>query len=221
MKPGIYSIRDTLRDLPYLSVCDESHRLQVPGAIAGSQLGEAAHRLVKNTLNIKSNNTSHGLLEQPPVHHTMNRHRSAEYGKYYGENTSGYYGQYNHHGITRPKYGGQNDRQNLKIQDRLHNQEQFHNTKSEFVALTMEEGERPRSSRLPNSRPVTNLQPQFMQNMDPSIPPPKWMTRTPPMNGMHTRHQEAALGPATHDKQTKKVYQVKTRQPDTPEYGKQ
>ncbi|XP_028221826.1 5'-3' exoribonuclease 4-like isoform X3 [Glycine soja] len=196
-------------------------RLQVPGAIAGSQLGEAAHRLVKNTLNIKSNNTSHGLLEQPPVHHTMNRHRSAGYGKYYGENISGYYGQYNHHGITRPKYGGQNDRQNLKIQDRLHNQEQFHNTKSEFVALTMEEGERPRSSRLPNSRPVTNLQPRFMQNMDPSIPPPKWMTRTPPMNGMHTRHQEAALGPATHDKQTKKVYQVKTRQPDTPEYGKQ
>ncbi|TKY52154.1 5'-3' exoribonuclease 4 [Spatholobus suberectus] len=189
-------------------------RPQVPGAVAGSQLGEAAHRLVKNTLNIKSNNTSHGLLEQPPAHHTKSRLRSAGYGKYYGENTSGYYGQYNNHGVmTRPRYGGQNERQK--------HQEQFRNVKTEFSALRMEEGERPRSSRLPNSRPITNLQPQFVQNIGPSVPPPKWMTKAPLMNGMHTRHQEAALWATTHDKQTKKVYQVKTRQSDTPEYGKQ
>ncbi|RDY04758.1 5'-3' exoribonuclease 4, partial [Mucuna pruriens] len=196
-------------------------RPQVPGAVAGSQLGEAAHRLVKNTLNIKSNNTSHGLLKQPPVLHTMNRLRSAGYGKYHGENTSSYYGQYNQHsGMTRPRYGGQNDRQNFKIQDRLQHQEQFHNLKTEFSALTMEEGEKSRSSRLPNSRPITNLQPQFVLNMSPSIPSPKWMTKAPPVNEMHTWHREAVLGAGANDKQSKKVYQVK-RQPDTPEYGKQ
>ncbi|XP_029125896.1 5'-3' exoribonuclease 4 isoform X1 [Cajanus cajan] len=199
-------------------------RPQVHGAIAGSQLGEAAHRLVKNTLNIKSNDTSHGLPEQPPGHYTMNRLQSAGYEKYYSEKTSGYYGQYNHHrAMTRPRYGGQNERQNFKIQDRLQHQEQFHNVKTEFSSLTLKEGERLRSSssRLPNSRPITNLQPVFVKKVGPSLPPPKWITKAPPMNGMHTRHQEAALGAAARDKQTKKVYQVKTRQPDTPEHGKQ
>ncbi|KAK7356009.1 hypothetical protein VNO80_15275 [Phaseolus coccineus] len=198
-------------------------RPQVPGAKAGSQLGEAAHRLVKNTLNIKSNNRSHGFLEQPPVHHSMNRLRSPGYGKYYGENASGYNGQYNHHGamMTTPKYGGHNDRQNFKIRDRLQSEEKFHNMKTDFSSLTMEERERPRSLRLPSSRPITNLQPRFVQNTDPSIPSPKWMTKPQPTDGMPTRHQEAALGPTTHDKQTKKVYQVKIRQLDTPESEKQ
>ncbi|KAL2325426.1 hypothetical protein Fmac_024484 [Flemingia macrophylla] len=199
-------------------------RLQVPGAIAGSQLGEAAHRLVKNTLNIKSNDTSLGLLEQSPVHHTMNKVRSNGYEKYYGEKTSGYYGQYNHHGtMTRPRYGGQNDRQNFKIPDRLQHLEQFHNVKNEFSALTMKEGERPwsSSSRHPNSRPITDLQPGFVQKVGPSTPPPKCTNKAPPMNGMNTRNQKAGLGAAARDKQTKKVYKVKTRQPDTPEYVKQ
>ena len=209
-------------DLPDRSVYDASHRPQIPGAKAGSELGEAAHRFVKNTLNIKSNNRSHGLLEQPPVHHTMNRLRSAGYGKYYGENASGYNGQHNHHGVmTTPKYGGHNDRQNFKVRDRLQREEQFHNMKTELSALTMEERERPRSLRLPSSRPITNLQPRLVQNTDPSIPPPKWMTKPQPMNGMPARHQEAASGPTIHDKQTKKVYQVKIRQLDAPESGKQ
>ncbi|XP_027364553.1 5'-3' exoribonuclease 4-like [Abrus precatorius] len=197
-------------------------RSQVPGAVAGPQLGEAARRLVKSTLNIKLSSTSHGLLEKPLVHHTMNRPQSAGYRKYYGENTSGCYGQYNHRGIiTRPKHGVQNDRQNWRIQDRSQHQELFHNLKTEISASTMEEGGRPRSLRLPNSRPITNLQTQFVQNKGPSMPPPKWVTKTPSMNGIYTRHQETALGEAGYDKQTKKVYQVKTCQPDTPEFSNQ
>ncbi|XP_061340496.1 5'-3' exoribonuclease 4-like isoform X2 [Gastrolobium bilobum] len=216
-------------------------RPQVPGAIAGPQLGEAAHRLVKNSLNVRLNNTSQGLPELPG-HHTMNKFRSpgpSGSGKYYGEDPSGYYGHYyNHQGIiSRPRYpissnGGQNDRQNFRIQDRSQHHEQFHNMKTGFNALSMEEGVRPRSSavpspkpamilmRPPSSGPTINLQHQFVQNMGPPIPPPKWITRAPDTNGVYTGHQEAALGGA-YDKQMK-VYQVKTRQPqDMPEYGTQ
>ncbi|KAE9593633.1 hypothetical protein Lal_00036382 [Lupinus albus] len=214
-------------------------RQQVPGAIAGPLLGDAAHRLVKNSLNIRSGNTSNGWSEQ-----TMNRPRPAGpsgSGRYYGEDTSGYYGQYyNHHQdmISRPRYpissnGGQNDRHNFRIQDRSQYHDQFHNVKSGFSALTMEEGVRPRSSATPsprapamllvrpqNSGPTTNLQHQFVQNIGPPIPPPKWIT--PDMNGVYARHQDAALGGAYYDNQVKKVYQVKSRQPrDMPEYGNQ
>ncbi|XP_057425377.1 5'-3' exoribonuclease 4-like isoform X2 [Lotus japonicus] len=202
-------------------------RLQVPGAIAGPQLGDAAHRLVKNTLNIKLNNTSRGFLEQPPAHHTTNRFRAAgpsRYERYDGENTNGYYGQPNHHGVmARPRYpftsnGGQNDRHNFRTQFRSQHQEQSYNVKAGFSALTMEEGVRPRSSRLPNSGPI-NLEPRFVQNMGRPVPPPKWITKAPPANEMYSRHQEAASGAVPYDKQTK-AYQVKKQEPqDTPDCG--
>lgn len=218
-------------------------RPQVPGAIAGPQLGEAAHRLVKNSLNIRwNNNTSHGSPEQAQA---INRLRSAGpsgSGRYYGDDASGYYGNYyNHQGIiNRPRYpfssnGGQNDRQNFRIQERAQQyHEQFHNMKTGFHALSMEDGVRPRPSatpspkttpmilsRQPNSAPTTNLQPQFVQSMGPPIPPPKWFTKAPDTNGIYVRHQESALG-GTYDKNLKKVYQVKTRQSqDMPEYGNQ
>ncbi|KAK7284276.1 hypothetical protein RJT34_19020 [Clitoria ternatea] len=218
-------------------------RPHVPGAIAGPQLGEAAHRLVKNSLNIKSNNTPYGSPEQL-TGHQANRLRSpgpSGSGKYYGEDTSSYYGQYyNHQGIiNRPRYpissnGGYNDRHNFRIQDRSQHHEQYHNGRTGFYGLTMEESVRPRAhavpsprtpplilSRTPNSGPTTNPQHQFGQNMGPPIPPPNWITRAPDTNGIYAWHQESALGGA-YDKQMKKVYQVKTRQPqDMPEFGNQ
>ncbi|XVE62862.1 hypothetical protein DITRI_Ditri06bG0153900 [Diplodiscus trichospermus] len=51
-------------------------RPQVPGAIVGPQLGKAAHRLVKNTLNIKSNGSSSGLFEQPPFFNISSNYTS-------------------------------------------------------------------------------------------------------------------------------------------------
>ena len=233
--------------MPNFYAYDASYRSYIPGAIAGPQLGEAAHRLVKNTLNIKSNNTSPGLLEQPfqhiPGHHTSNRVRSpgpSAYGKYNGDDTSSYYGNYNNHPgmMSRPRFpfssnGGQNERQNFRIQDRSQYQEQFHNMKAGFSAVTME-GVRskaagvgaPKSpitmlSRQPNSGPTPNIQHQFVQNIGPPIPPPKWITKAPAVNGIYVRHQETSMGGA-YDKQTKKVYQVKMRHPqDMPEYGEQ
>ncbi|KAG4394165.1 hypothetical protein GLYMA_03G245000v4 [Glycine max] len=219
-------------------------RQQVHGAMAGPQLGEAAHRLVKNSLNIKSNNMPYGSPEQFPGHHAMNRLRSAGpsgSGKYYGEDTSGYYGQhYNHQGIiTRPRYpvssnGGHNDKQNFRIQDRSYHHDQYYNGTTGFYTMAMEEGARARPyavplprtpavtlSRPPNSGSTTNGQHQFVQNMGPPIPPPNWITRVPDTNGIYAGHQETALG-GTYDKQNMKVYQVKTRQPqDMPEYGNQ
>ncbi|KAE9589616.1 hypothetical protein Lal_00000459 [Lupinus albus] len=227
-------------------------RPQVPGAIVGCQLGEAAHRLIKNTLNIKLNNTSHRLLEQPLGYHIGNRlqsegpsgHRNYHGGqnyrqnvriqdrsqhqehihnvktgfsdltmddgvrttpsrpqksrpatnprhqfeqntrKYYGEKTYGYYGQHNQQGaVFRPRYpissnGGQNYKQNFRVQDR--SQEQIRDVKTEFSALTMEEGVRTRPSKLPNTRLTTNPQHQFVQNMGPPIPPPKVISKAPP-----------------------------------------
>lgn len=238
-----------IKPLPVLWHEDNSRRhqarerQQVPGAIAGPQLGEAAHRLVRNSLQF-NNNTSYGLPDQFPSHHTMNRVRptgASGSGKYYGEESSAYYGQnYNPQGMmTRPRFpiasnGWQNDRQNIRIQDRSQHHEQFHNMKTGFQALTIDEGVRPRSSAVPSSktpammlmRPqnsghTANLQPQFVQNIGPPIPPPNWISKAPDTNGMYARHQETAVGGA-YDKPIKKVYQIKTRNPqDMPEQGNQ
>ncbi|MED6111231.1 5'-3' exoribonuclease 4 [Stylosanthes scabra] len=186
-------------------------RPQVSGAIAGSQLGEAAHRLVRNSLNIKLNNTSHGFSEQHASHHTINNLQSAGssgHGKHYPETTGGYYGQYNHQGImARPKYpisSNEGGRQNFKAHDRLQ-QKPFHNLKTGFSAMTIEEG-----ARIRTSGPTANPQHQVAH-----MGPPKWTPKTSTMNGKYT-------GARASGKQMKVVYQVKTRQPhDKPEDGNQ
>ncbi|KAJ7978076.1 5'-3' exoribonuclease [Quillaja saponaria] len=221
-------------------------RLQVPGAIAGPQLGEAAHRLVKNTLNIKSSDIAHGPLQQPfrnfLSNHTINRHRPAGpsgYESNFGEDTSYYHGHHNYHQgvMSRPRFpissnGGQVERQNFRIHDRSHYHEQYHNVRTGFSALTMEESVRSRSAiagspklpammsqRMPNSGHQANINQQTMQNLGPPTPPPKWINQAPAANGgLYIRHQEPALGGGAYDRQGK-VYQVKTQLPqDMPEF---
>ncbi|XVF31204.1 hypothetical protein REPUB_Repub16aG0125400 [Reevesia pubescens] len=82
-------------------------RARVPGAIVGPQLGEAAHRLVKNTLNIKSNGSSSGLLEQQPFfnissNYTNIRSRPAGPSGY----ERGSFDDRNHYYTSRPRVAG-------------------------------------------------------------------------------------------------------------------
>ncbi|KAF3454359.1 hypothetical protein FNV43_RR04806 [Rhamnella rubrinervis] len=207
-------------------------RPQVPGAIAGSLLGEAAHRLVKSSLNIKFNGSSAGLWDQPQFRNSSGNYPVARprpagpsgYG-FRQEPNSYYENSFNPQG--RPRYpvssnGVQSDRQNYRI----HYQEQHGNLKSGMSALTIEENTRFRSPavmspRMQNSGNSTNLQQQFAQNMGPlPSPPPKWINKAVAENGgMCIRQQETPSGGA-YEKQVKKVYQAKTRVPqDTSDVG--
>ncbi|XP_056172533.1 5'-3' exoribonuclease 4-like isoform X3 [Syzygium oleosum] len=80
-------------------------RPSVPGAMVGPMLGEAAHRLVKSTLNIKlNNNQSSGILEPPRNrnflgYYAVNRPRPAApsgYERGFSEDTHQYHGNHNY-----------------------------------------------------------------------------------------------------------------------------
>ncbi|KAL0005674.1 hypothetical protein SO802_013235 [Lithocarpus litseifolius] len=224
-------------------------RPQVPGAIAGPLLGEAAHRLVKNTLNIKNNNSSSGYLEQGawqnfPGNYIVNRPRPAGpsgYQRGFTEDPNYYHGHHNNLPgmMGRPRFnvasnGLQGERQNLRTQDRLQYPDQIRNLRTGVSALAIEESVRTRppavtsprptamtSPRMPNLGNSTNLPNQFVENMGaPPKPPPKWINKAPAANGgMHIRQQETASW-GTSEKQVKKVYLVKTRSPqDVPDSG--
>lgn len=216
----------------YLYVIHWFCRPQVPGAIAGSLLGEAAHRLVKNTLNIKTYNSSSGYSEQPTRqnfsgNYAVNRPRPAGpsgYQRGITEDPNSYNGHYNNFQgmMARPRFhpvsnGLQGERQNLRSQDRSQHLEQFR-------TLTIEGSARTRppaaaspwlptvmSSGMPNLGNSTEVSNQFVQSMAaPPTPPPKWINRAPGVNGgMYGRQQETS----PYDKQVKKVYLAKTRSP--------
>ncbi|KAG6701862.1 hypothetical protein I3842_07G007200 [Carya illinoinensis] len=214
-------------------------RPQVPGAIAGPLLGEAAHRLVKNTLNIKTNDPSARFWEQSsyqnfPGNHTVSRPRSngsSGYQRGFTEDPNHYHGHYNNfQGMTgRPRLhlisnGVQGDRQTYRTQDRSQHQEQLRNLRTGVSALTIEESARTRPPammsprppammlpRMPNLGHATNLPNQLVQNVGaPPTPPPNWINKVPTANGpIYTRQQENESW-GTYEKPVKKVYQVKT-----------
>ncbi|KAH7571951.1 hypothetical protein JRO89_XS04G0172600 [Xanthoceras sorbifolium] len=206
-------------------------RPQVPGAIAGPLLGEAAHRLVKNTLNYKPNGSS-GSWEQPPYRNNQGNYavsRTRPTGFYgndrgYGDDPRYNNGNYsNPQGIMgnprflHPSNGVQGNRHNFRAQEKYQYQDQFRDLRNGISSLTIEEGVRSRPpalilARTPNSGYLGNSNQQFVQNVD-SIPSPptNWINKTAGGDAGSYIIQESASVGAYPKHQVKKVYQAKTQ----------
>lgn len=170
------------------------------GAIAGPRLGEAAHRLVNNTLNLKANGSpSGGFSGQYP---TMSRPAGPsgyergfrQEGNYYDNNS------FNPQGIMgRPRFPPPNGYQNERQNSRAPNQEQYRNMKIGMSSLDE------------NSVRMGNPSQQYSQYTSPlPAPPSMWIDKPVNSNGgMYTWQQDAM----SHEKPGKKVYQIKSRSP--------
>ncbi|CAN6582082.1 unnamed protein product [Malus baccata var. baccata] len=161
-------------------------RPQIPGAIAGPMLGEAAHRLVKNTLNVKPNGSSPGLWDHPPLRNSgnyagnypVNRPRPAGpsgYERGFREEAT-YGNSFNPQVMmARPRFpasnGIQGDRQNFRAQERVQYQEQNfrtqdrvqdqeqYNLRSVMSSLTVQDSGRTRSpAAAPSGMPNSGYQ---------------------------------------------------------------
>lgn len=186
-----------------------NNRPQVPGAIHGNVLGEAAHRLLKNSLNIRSGSNSSGYYDQSqygnvPVNNMHHRPRPAGpsgYQRNYNDDPN-YYNNYpNSRGpMPRPRFGPsppnhfQPSRPNFRPQDNYTYQDQYQDLTNGMAGLSMQNGTRNKPY------PVRMAQPQNTNNQSfgslPS-PPSTWINR-PRMT-------------ADGNQQMKKVYQIKTR----------
>ncbi|KAJ4957324.1 hypothetical protein NE237_014107 [Protea cynaroides] len=202
-------------------------RPQVPWAISGPVLGEAAHRLLKNTLQITANAPTPYALLDPPLHRnfhnqTANRPRPAGpsgYERGFPQDLNYYNGHYNplQGAVTSSRtapvfHEVQDNRQNFRTQDGLPYQEQY-NLHTGLAALTFEEEMRFRPHHgVPSIGYSPNLQHSTGWNVgSPPLPPTNWIAREGTRNAdMYCRQQESS----SHvEKQPKKVYQIKTRAP--------
>ncbi|XP_057499865.1 5'-3' exoribonuclease 4-like [Actinidia eriantha] len=227
----------------------------VPGGIYGPELGAAAHRLLKNTLNLRPSHSYNGSLEKIPhrnsaSNHVNNKPRAAGpsgNGRGYIEDPSPYYGNYNQPkaiaGTPRPAltpyvlqgnkqnfkrqdryshqeqhvispYKMQGNKQNFKTQNRYLHQEQHDKLRNGMSALTIEEIRTKPQALMPNSGQFPNIRNQFVQNVSPfPSPTPKWITR-PSVGNTGTYYKQQQKSPAaTYEKQVKRVYQAKSREP--------
>ncbi|KAL9379122.1 hypothetical protein Peur_027604 [Populus x canadensis] len=207
-------------------------RPQVQRAIAGPFLGDAAHRLVKNTLNIKPNGSSSRVFDQQlyhniPGNYTFYRPRPAGpagYGRGYRDDPNYHYAQHsNQQGLmSNPRYrslsnGVQSNPHNFRTQDRVQYHQQYHNLSTGVSALTVEENIRSRapaviSPRMPNPGNTPSLQNQAEQNTGLlSSPPTNWINKTAAAGntGMYFKQESTSIRP--NEKQVKQVYQVKTQ----------
>lgn len=192
-------------------------RPQVPGSISGPQLGEAAHRLLRNSLNVKSSQVSSGFSGQTlhrnyPSNHATYRPRAAGplgYETRFSKDPNYYHAP---EGIVRspkPGYasnGYQGNRQNFKAQERSSYQEQYLNIGNGMSSMTIDGGARSRQHattpmRMPNPGQLPNLQQQFIENIGPPpAPPSRWISGS-----------TVGTTSMKQDKQVKQVYQIKSR----------
>ncbi|XP_065032646.1 5'-3' exoribonuclease 4-like isoform X1 [Musa acuminata AAA Group] len=167
----------------------ESFRPQVSGALSGHLLGEAAHRLVKNSLQIRSNNNT-GLLDTPyrNVPNFGNKSRPAgplgyergffEDSNYHQYSSSSFLGFSN----SRPKFhdGAQFGRQNIRMQGMSNSQGQHDSIRTEMSRLTVGEGPKVQPHpQMPNAGGSSYHQQQLIQNAGPPppFPPMDWIDK--------------------------------------------
>ncbi|GAB4855417.1 5'-3' exoribonuclease 4 [Ancistrocladus abbreviatus] len=199
-------------------------RPQVPGAISGPQLGEAAHRLLKNTLNIKHVDSYPGWLDHTPQRNStgnlmFNRMRPAgHFGYARGYDDMNH--NYGHHNVPRPMMGisrsPPNSRHNIRAQDRLPYKEDYRDLRAAMSTLTVD-GVRPPAPmrpRMPNTDHSPNAHIPYSSSLP--TPPMKWINKPAAGNtNMYYRQQETMTS-GVCEKQVKQVYQVKTRGPKDP-----
>ncbi|KAL4577998.1 hypothetical protein LXL04_014113 [Taraxacum kok-saghyz] len=174
-----------------------NNRPQVPGSMHGNVLGEAAHRLLKNSLNIRSTGPPSGYYDNQQNYQNTpgnnNNNNNFQHRPRPSRNPNEdqfYYQNYPNPraSMPRPRFGPNNYRPNTKPQEY---QEQYQDLSNSMSALTMDNGSRGRQY------PVRAAPPQSSGGILPS-PPPTWISRP-----------EGNVG--AYDKDVKKVYQIKTR----------
>ncbi|GMG99626.1 hypothetical protein Nepgr_001466 [Nepenthes gracilis] len=203
-------------------------RPQVPGAISGPQLGKAAHRLVKNTLNIKHSDSSPEWLDHTPRqnftgNHIVNRLRPSGpsgYERGYYDDINHYYGYHNANrlvGLSRfPPHDIRSNRHNTKAQYWLSHKDDLRDIRVAMSSMTVDgvatRPPGPMRPRIPNTDHFPNMQNHFASNgRSLPAPPMKWIRPRSGNNSVHGQQQEEV-----HEKLVKQVYQVKNRGPEGP-----
>ncbi|KAE8734687.1 Detected protein of confused Function [Hibiscus syriacus] len=194
-------------------------RALVPGAAIGPQLGEAAHRLVKSTLNVKLNRSTSSSTEQPPSFNISSNYCSIrprpagppDYERGFLDDPNYYYcsqprpagpSSYGRgYGNGTNYYGQYNHPQGILGNPR-HPSPNGMQIRNNFRSAHKV------SSKMPNSGYSQNLDLWSENTGTPPTPPNTRISK--PVSVNNTRKQENTSSGA-YEKQKKKVYQIKSR----------
>ncbi|XP_077247795.1 exoribonuclease 4 [Tasmannia lanceolata] len=208
-------------------------RPQVPRAISGPLLGEAAHRLLKNSLQFKPNHNNAGFFDHPyenAPNNMTNRPRPAGpsgYERGFTQDQNYYHGYQNHRAVLNSSRSSpsisevQGNRQNPRgAHQRLPPQEQYHNLGAGMSNLKNEEGARLRpqygmAPRIPNAIYWQNQQQPIQNAGPPPWPPINWIDK-PLINSAGIYFTPETVTPGGYEKQMRKVYQVRSPAPQNP-----
>ena len=224
-------------------------RPQVSGALCGPLLGEAAHRLVKNSLQIK--NTSNAWLLDTPnrnyLYMVAKPRPAGPSGYERGFQDANYHYHYsgpNPRASSNPRPAhlfadAQSNRQNFRVEGRANSQEQYNNLRTGMSTLAIKDGPGVRlHARTPNAGSWTNQQQStgFFSNQQqqhvqspgppPQLPPTNWIDRQPSIGypeGLSKQEiSSRVMYQQQQQQQVSKVYQIKPWAPENPsDFGRQ
>lgn len=199
-------------------------RPQVPGAISGSFLGEAAHRLLKNTLQVKSNGGP-GLMGVNHAADTPPRNRFSGYSAYEGgfarahNNGSGAYGHQAmlHQSRSAPVFHDtQSHQANNRYQNRPAYPQNRQYLREKMANMSLGEGMRahPSAANAESRMPPVKVQHHIRNTSRPPLPPTNWIDQ--PMSGNSGVYKKHGTGPqGGFHKEVRKIYQPRTKQNGT------